>query len=187
MTTYRERREARAERLRDWADSRDRKAATAEAAARRTADIIPLGQPMLTDHYSYRGDRNRRDRMTANFAKAYEHSAKADEMRRRADSIETAADRAIYSDDPDALDRLREKLADLEAERDRIKRYNATCRKGAPDLSILDDRQRADLASVQRHTPYNSKGGAMPAYALSNLSGNIKRTRDRIAQLGGAR
>jgi hypothetical protein len=37
---------------------------------------------------------------------------------------------------------------------------------------------------VQRVCPYQlGKNGAMPAYALSNLSGNIKRNRDRLEQL----
>lgn len=184
MSTYRERREARAERLREWADSRDRKADAAYAAARQTADAIPFGQPMLTDHYSYRADRGRRERMRANFERSHEHAAKAEQMRARADSIEAQAARAVYSDDPDARERLAERIAGLEAERDRIKAYNATCRKGTPDLSVLDDRQRADLASVARHAPYQlGKGGAFPAYALSNLSGNIARLRKRLEGL----
>lgn len=182
--TYRERRAARAERLRNWADKREAKAEAGHERAHEMASAIPFGQPMLTDHHSYGRDRRYRDRISSTTSRAVEDGRKADEMRAKADNIEAAAARAIYSDDPDALPRLHEKLAELEAQRDRIKAFNASCRKGTPNPELLDDRQRADLASVTRHAPYQlGKRGEMPTYALSNLSGTIKRTRDRIAQL----
>lgn len=186
MSTYRERREARAERLREWADKREAKAETAHATASRMGEAIPFGQPILVGHYSEGRDRNYRARMVGQMDRAVEHGRKAREFDSRAAGIDAQLATSIYSDDPDAIDALRARIAGLEAERARIKAYNATCRKGAPDLSILDDAQRASLASVQKHTPYNSKGGAFPAYALSNLSGNIKRNRDRLAQLEAA-
>lgn len=70
MTTYRERREAKADRLREWADKRDTKAETAHDAAQRTADMIPFGQPIMVGHYSESGDRNRRARMRTNYDKS---------------------------------------------------------------------------------------------------------------------
>ena len=181
--TYRERREAKAERLRDWANKRETRGTASVERAREMGAAIPFGQPVLVDHYSYGRDMNYRNRIGKTYDRGFSDLAKAGEMNARADGIEAQAAHAIYSDDHDAIERLTERIEALEAERDRIKRYNATCRKGAPDLSILDDTQRADLASVQRHTPYNSKNGAMPAYALSNLSGNITRNRKRLAQL----
>jgi hypothetical protein len=183
MSTYRERREARADRLREWAEKRDAKAAASYAAAQQTADMIPMGQPILTDHYSYKGDRNRRDRMVRNFERSFEHSSKAREMESKAANIEAAAANAIYSDDPDAVEQLEAKIARLEGERDRIKAYNASCRKGSPDTSLLDEKQRADLAVCIRVSPYNCKGGRMPAYASTNLSGNISRLRKRLDSL----
>ena len=74
MTTYRDRRIAKAERLREWADKRDAKAVTARAAADQTADMIPFGQPILVGHHSERGDRNRRDRMRRNYDKEPENT-----------------------------------------------------------------------------------------------------------------
>lgn len=182
MSTYRERREARAERLREWADKREVKADADLSRGRQMLDAIPLGQPMLTDHYSYGRDRRYRDRAVGTIERGFAHSRKADEMRSKAANIEAAAERAIYSDDPDAIERLTEKLADLEAQRDRIKRYNASCRKGARDLSILDENQQRKLLSAANAGQVR-ENGAMPSYALSNLSGVIKNTRDRLARL----
>jgi len=51
MTT-RERREARAARLREWADKREAKAQAGFQAVHDLADSIPMGQPILVGHHS---------------------------------------------------------------------------------------------------------------------------------------
>ena len=182
--TYRERREAKAERLRGWAESREQKAAAADAGARALAEHIPFGQPILVGHHSEGRARRDAARISGGFDRAREHAEKAASMTSRAAGIESQLDRAIYSDDPDAIEQLEARLATLEGQRDRIKRYNASCRKGARDTSILDREQQAELVSIVRVTPYNvGPQGQMPAYVLSNLSGNIKRNRDRLEKL----
>lgn len=182
--TYRDRREARADRLEEWAGKREAKAEAAETSARQLADQIPFGQPILVGHHSEGHARRDAERIYNRTAKAYEHSTKADEMARKAASIRAAADRSIYSDDEDAIERLEERIAELEAERDSIKAYNASCRKGTPDPSLLSDKGRADLASVANYAPYQlGKNGAMPGYALTNLGGNINRQKKRLEEL----
>jgi hypothetical protein len=189
MTTYRERREARAERLRDWAEKREAKSRAALDQSAAMVDAIPFGQPILVGHYSEGRDRRYRDRAWNTMGRGVEHARKAEEMSRKADNIEAAAERAIYDDDHDAADRLRERIAELEAERARIVAYNKSCRKaaktgGTGDLSLLDDRQRKDIANLARVCPYQVRaGGAFPAYATSNLGGNINRYRKRLAAL----
>lgn len=175
-TTYRERRMARADRLEEWADKRADKAA--ELHARNEpfrGDIAFNTQP---------GHIPERARVIARTERAWEHSAKADEMAGKAAEIRRQAARAIYSDDPDALERLAAKLADLEAERDRWKAYNASCRRGARDVELLDAQQQRALADVARFSPYHIKStGAVSGYLLTNLTGEIGRTRKRIAEL----
>ena len=184
--TYRERREAKAERLREWAESRDRKAGAALGRAHEIADMIPFGQPILVGHHSEGRARRDQDRIHQGFSKGFEHQHKAETFRERADNIERAAKQAIYTDDADAPERLRERIASLEAERDRIKAYNASCRKGSPDVSLLDAAQQANLATVIRLCHSVGPNGAYPSYALTNLSGNINRQKKRLAQLEAA-
>ncbi len=178
--TYRERREAKADRLREWADKREHKAGELEARnAPYRGDIAFNTQP---------GHIPERARVIRRSEKAYEHANKAREMRRRADGIEAAADRAIYSDDPDAIDALRARIGELEAERDRWKAYNAACRKAgrctADALACLDDKQRAEMVSLARVAAFQIRAnGAAPAYLSSNLSGNINRNRKRLEML----
>lgn len=169
--TYRERRAARAERLRDWAGKRDAKSAAAFSSAHTIADGIPMGQPILVGHHSERRARRDQDRIHAGMRAGIDHANKADDMRSRAANIEAAADHAIYSDDPDAVERLRERIAGMEAERETRKATNNAYRK----------EHRAKLATM---TPYQrSQSVPWPSYSLDNLSGNIARLRGRVQAL----
>jgi len=166
--TYRERREARAQRLRGWADKRDAKASAGFAAAQRVADGIPMGQPILVGHHSEGHARRDQARIHSGMRAGIENANKADAMRARADNIERAADRAIYSDDPDARERLTARIAELEALRDRYKHENAAYRSA----------HRADLAAL---TPYGrDQSVPHPGYSISGLTANIARLRKRL-------
>lgn len=182
--TYRERRLAKADRLRTWADAREDKAQASYSAANTLAEQIPLGQPILVGHHSE--GRMRRDfkRIDNNMRRSIEHSNKAIEMRRRADNIESAADRAIFSDDDDAIVRLREKIDTLEAERASIKAFNASCRAGTVNTDLLCEKQRTNYAECERYTAYAiGAKGEMPGYVVTNLSGNINRLKKRLIAL----
>lgn len=50
MATYRESREARAERLREWSAKRAEKAEAGFERASELASVIPMGQPILVGH-----------------------------------------------------------------------------------------------------------------------------------------
>jgi Domain of unknown function (DUF3560) len=169
--TYRERREAKAERLREWADKREAKAESAYRTSKATADMIPFGQPILAGHHSQRSDERRRDRMGRQMSASVEHSHKAESFKSRADNIEAAADHAIYSDDPDAVEKLAAKLAKLEAQRENAKQRNA-------------EYWREHKAEKRTMTTYQrDRAQPFPSYYGSNLSGLISTTRKRLALL----
>jgi hypothetical protein len=91
---------------------------------------------------------------------------------------------AIYSDDPDAIPALADKIDRLEAKRSRIKAYNATCRKGARDVTKLNAVEQTELVSIARNCPYMlGRHGEMPAWKLSNLGATINAARKRKAEL----
>lgn len=174
--TYRERREARAERLRGWAEKREAKADSMHASGdlREEASGIPFGQPILVGHHSERRHRNAIEKANNATRRALENDAKAASMRSRADNIERAAEHAIYSDDADAVERLREKIASLEARREAMKQRNAEYRKAhKAELKALSSAYQRDRAMPHQ------------AYELQNLGGNISRARKRLAQLVG--
>lgn len=173
--TYRERRAARVARLRGWADGREAKADAAAAAMESATAGIPFGQPILVGHHSERAHRRALERSDRAVNAAVEHSVKARSMRSRADNIEASAAAAVYDDDPDAIDRLREKLAALEQRREAMKAANAAYRKAhRAELQALPSAFQRDRA-----VPH-------PSYELQNLGGTISRTRQRLARLEAA-
>jgi hypothetical protein len=169
--TYRDRREARAERLRGWADSREQKSEAAFGRADQIAGMIPFGQPILVGHHSEGRARKDQQRIENGIRAGIESGRMAESMRSRADEIDRQAKRAVYSDDPDAVERLGVKLAELDSQRETMKARNADYRK----------EHRAELKAM---SPYQ-RGQAVPypSYAISNLGGTITRTRQRIEQL----
>lgn len=169
--TYRERREARAERLRGWAEKRDAKATAGFERSHQMADAIPFGQPILAGHYSQGRDTRYRARIVATGQRALADSRKADSMFSRADNIEGQLAGAIYSDDPDAVEALTARVAKLVAKRETIKVENAAFRKAhAVELKAMSAYQR------NQSMPH-------PSYVLQNLTGNITRNKQRLAYL----
>ena len=129
MSSYRERRERKAEQLEMWADAREARAEVAFNRSREIADRIPFGQPILIGHHSERGHRRDIARIDSAMSQAVENSRKAENMASRAENIKAQLATSIYSDDPDAIERLTAKIAALEAEREHGKQLNAAWRK----------------------------------------------------------
>lgn len=188
--TRRERLEARLERRRQWAASRDAKAAASFDAARKVADSIPLGQPILIGHHSERRARKDAERIRSGMSKGCEHADKAHEHASRADGLETQLDRSIYSDDPDAIEALEARIAELETKRERQKSWNAIYRRCKGDLAAfcaqlgLSDAARAKLEADRARWPFAGQPWKpVEGWALSNLGANIRRLRKRIEEV----
>ena len=178
--TYRERRLAKAERLREWAAKREAKSAAGFERAHTIADGIPLGQPILVGHHSEAHARRDIARIDGGMRAGVENMSKAEGFRSRADNIEAAADHAIYSDDEDAVTRLKQRIAHLEAKQGRMKEINAAIRKGVSLNTLsLTEREKADLLNAARYS--GCKG--YPSYALTNNNGNLRRYKIRLAEL----
>lgn len=171
MSTYRERREARAEKLREWSGGNAAKSDAAYAGAKRISDGIPMGQPILVGHHSERGHRRDIARIDSGMRASFELNAKASRQASAADEIERQAAAAIYDDDPDAVERLTEKLAKLEATREMMKQARAAFRKDhkaeLKGLSAWEREERMPFAS----------------YKITNIGGTITATRQRLGRL----
>jgi hypothetical protein len=162
--TYRDRREARVERLNGWAETREQRAAAVlKAGEQYQGDTAFNTQP---------GHIPARARLIASEDRAYESQNKAARMRSRADGIEGQLANAIYEDDPDAIEQLCARIATLEAERDAAKAVNANWRKAhKAELAAIGSAYLRNLA-----LPY-------PSFHFQNLSGNLSRQRARLARL----
>jgi len=142
------------------------------------ADAIPFGQPILVGHHSEKRDRRFRARIGETMRKGIEARRKADELERRAASVGSGG---ISSDDPEAIEKLRESVVKLEASQDRMKSANKCVRKN----------DRAGLAALRFNekqietlfTPDFAGRRGFPDYAITNNGANIRRLKQRIEEL----
>lgn len=180
--TRRERLEAKAERRREWAESRTKKASALRAVGSEYRhDWAFITQP---GHIPARAAMNRRDE------KAYEHSKMAEHHEQKAAGLEQQLERSIFSDDADAIEQLKAKLAKLEAKRDRMKAYNAAARKAAklgtrpPMEQFFPPDERAEIVRTFELCPYHIKPGLpLPPYYTTNLGAEIRRAKQRIEEV----
>lgn len=163
--TYRERREAKADRLRGWAEKRKVKAAA----------VFEAGRPYTDDNAfnTQPGHIPMRARIITREDRAYESLQKAHSMAARADGIDRQTANAIYSDDPDAIEALEARITRLEAKRSQIKTANATYRK----------EHRGELRGLTFYG--RDKALPFPSYVLTNLSADINRNKKRLTALKG--
>jgi hypothetical protein len=180
---YAEKRQARYERLLAAAERAERESESNWNQARRMTDCIPFGQPILVGHYSESRDRNYRARIESKHRKGYELHKRAEQLRGRAASA--ANNDAIFSDDPEAIEKLGGKVAQLEARQERMKEINAIYRKFIKNPATLDS---ADIPESTKTTLRNFKpnwhgGQPFPAYALTNNGANIRRLKERAQVL----
>lgn len=178
---YEAKRTARYNRLINAATNAEKASREAREQSSSMASIIPFGQPILVGHHSETRDRNYRERIHNKMRKGFELAKQAEEYRSRAASIESNS--AIYSDNPQAVDLLTQKVNELKEEQAEMKRINAALRKGADfDTLEMSESMRADLLSIDRHQSYyqpRTKG--FPPYMLTSVNTRLKTAEKRAA------
>lgn len=176
--SYRERRLAKAERLREWAEKREAKAQASFDKADSIAGMIPMGQPILVGHHSEGRHRRDVERIDSGMRSGIEHSSKADDFRRRAESIERAAERSIYSDDDDATERLAARVEALQHQLDMMKAANAAARKGLPtaEWGLTPEGE----TEAVRNFKFWPGGTDIPFPNVKNVSATLTRNRKRL-------
>jgi hypothetical protein len=179
MNDFQSKREEKAARFRELAEKHDNISTGRHFAARQQLEMIPLGQPILVGHHSEKRHRSHLKRIDQHFAKAAQHHDTAEYYRRRAAALES--NRAIFSDDPDATEKLVDKIERLKKRQGVMKRANQLIRKadreGLADLGFSEE-----TISKLFSTDLAGKVG-FPNYALTNNSANIRRLEKRLADL----
>ena len=177
---FEERRQKRIGNAKRLAIKNEKEAKDLYNSASEMASIIPMGQPILIGHHSERRDRNYRDKIHNKFGKSFEKSEKAVYYKDKAESIEQ--NDAIFSDDPNALEKLDEKLKSLENSQEFMKLANKYIRKNDKE-SFLKIRFATEKIWEQLNTPDVMGAIGFPHYSLSNNNANIRQVKQRIAQL----
>ena len=171
---------ARVERMKARVERLSAASASQHAAARAIIDRVPLGQPILVGHHSERAHRRDFARVDSALTKALAFHKEAEVLRSRAERAEENT--AVSSDDPDAIAKLREKLAAVEASRAHMVAANQAVRSKDPWAGL------ASLGCSARISEWLMTPNAMgelgfPAYELRNAASESSRLRKRIAEL----
>lgn len=136
MNSYEEKQEARRARYEEKASRLRDEAHRLHDQAHEMASAIPFGQPILVGHHSEGRDRRYRDRIHNTFGKAFATMDKADYYKEKAAKVGSGG---ISSDDPDALDKLNDKLENLRRNHEFMKAANAAIRKGkTPEAKLAN-------------------------------------------------
>ena len=168
---YEAKREARYMRLLTAADRAESEGKRQREESNRMASVIPLGQPILVGHYSEGRDRRYRERIRNKYRRGYELMQRADELRARAQAAQD--NQAIFSDDPDAVEKLTEKIERLEKRQELMKAANRLVRK--EDRDGLREMGFSDTRIEQLFTPDFCCRLGFPDYELQNNGANIRR------------
>lgn len=181
---YAERKAARIDRMRAKAAKLASESDATFGRARSVMGMIPLGQPILVGHHSEGKHRRDIGRIDSLMGKASRAHQEAQDLAARADAAEES--RAISSDDPEALDKLRAKLAKIEDLRVHGVAVNKIIRAAKGDMAKACAALVASgetLADAARMTTGSRWDIGCPRYRLSNWAAECKRIQVRIAQL----
>lgn len=181
MNEYEARQEAKRQRLQERADKARGESDRRYKAARYILDVIPMGQPILVGHHSE--GRHRRDlgRVDSNMRKSIDLGQYADHLEHRAENL---GQHGISSDDPEAIDKLRAKLAGLDNLQKKMRAANGAIR-AKDDAALLALGFDAAQIAKLKEPDFCGRIG-FPDYALTNNSGNMRRIRLRIDELKNA-
>lgn len=116
---YEERQEYKKERYQELAEKSREKSQQHYEQYQKMSNAIPLGQPILTDHYSANATRRGYQKMHSQFDKSIEADNKAEYYDNKVEAIEN--NNSISSDDPKAIEKLQARIEELEKAKVEVK------------------------------------------------------------------
>lgn len=181
---YSSKRATRIDRLTASVASKAHAAESTLASAREEASHRPLGEPIHVGHHSEKRDRAFLARLDGMFSKGFRLLKEAKDADTRARSV--LASTAISSDDPDAIEALKLKIAEAETELAILSLARDILAKMPVDehaTALTEIGMEPALARrVMEKSPNNDRC-AIPAYVFADRRNNLKRIRDRVASL----
>jgi len=178
MNDYEQKQEDRKQRYLDRADNSEQEATSRHKAAQAISDFIPFGQPILVGHHSERHHRSDLKRIDTNMRKGCEAHAKAKHYRDKAESVGKGG---ISSDDPEAVVKLKKKIAKAEKWQGQMKAANKALKKGDDDALMALGMDEGQIVTFKKPDFCGRIG--FPGYALTNNNANIRRMKKRLEQL----
>jgi Domain of unknown function (DUF3560) len=145
------------------------------------ARCIPMGQPILVGHHSEKRDRRFRRRLWDLMGKSVAANDKAKYYEEKAEAIES--NQSISSDDPDAIEKLKEKIAAAIARQDFMKAGNKIVKSKKLTIEQKTEQLKAAGHSPMILQPDFCGRFGYADYELTNNNANIRRMKQRLEQL----
>jgi len=184
MNSYQEKRQAKIERLKELAEKHELKSTQCYQAAKQIGSFIPMGQPILIGHHSEGRHRRDLNKIDNNMRKSIEHDKTAEYYANRVESMEN--DNSISSDDPEAVTKLKEKIARLEKNQQLMKDLNKVLKSKKLDdtqkLAKLIESGIKEQDAAELMKPYYGVMG-VPSFSLTNNNANINRLKKRLQSI----
>lgn len=156
LNNYEEKKQRRIENYKKLSKKTDEKSKEAYQGAKNIIKNIPFGQPILVGHHSENRHRKDLKRIDSLMMKSIEEKEKSEYYKRKICNMENET--KIYSDDPNAIAKLKEKLNKRIGLQEYMKETNKNAKK-------------------------ESKDKVFQMYQLQNNNQNITRIKKRIETL----
>ena len=188
MNTYEQKKQRKIDRFNELAEKNRDKSTALYNSSKAISDLIPFGQPILVGHHSE--GRHRRDlkRINSRMDQSIEADKKAAYYEGRAATVEN--NRAISSDDPEAVTKLKAKIEKCEKTQEIMKAANKLVKKmlkgGEPwKPEQLEELKKitGSVSSVSLLMPDFCGRYGFPSYELTNNNANISRMKKRLKEL----
>ncbi|MCU7888866.1 MAG: DUF3560 domain-containing protein [Candidatus Thiodiazotropha sp. (ex Lucinoma aequizonata)] len=182
-------RKARQERLEERAAKKRTASNDAYSRSHALVEHIPMGQPILVGHHSEARHRKTLDKSWDLLGKSVALDSEADKLESRAAGVGTGD---IASNDPEAIEKLKEKLAGLERSQETMKTVNKIVRAA----KLTDEEKAAEIVAAGLLSEAKAveilKGDhcgcvGFASYSLSNNNAEINRIKKRIEGLESLR
>ena len=186
MNNYEEKKQARIDRLRKRSERSQEEATQRWGVAKHQGELLN-GQPVLIGHHSERKHRALIERMATNSRKASEAYEQGKELERRAEAAEN--NKAVFSDDPEAVAKLRPRIEAMEKRQAMMKQANKIIRS-KPKNEPTPEKMKA-LAGLGLHEEVAERlfsGDDLGrigfiSYELTNNNSEMRRLKERMAKL----
>ena len=188
----RERLENKLAKRREWAEKAEQRSRKEWEKSEKAVEGISFGQPILVGHHSEKRHRAAVARAQAAGTRAVEESNLAKHHLEKAAGLSDYLENTIFDDDPDAIEKIEQKIARLEKEHEFMLAVNKICRNRklneAEKISAIVALGASEESARKIFAPeYSWQSAGFESWALSNNSANIRRYTERLATMKARR
>lgn len=179
---YKERKEKKINYYKSKAEQKKKQAQDRFDKANEITRFIPPGQPILVGHHSEKKHRRAIAKIDVNMTKANSALRTAEYYEKKAKTIEE--NKAISSDDPEAIKKMKKKIAGLEEIKELMKAANKIWKRNKTlEGWELPEKNKHLLKEASWNIKESWEKKPFPPFSIKNLGANINRCKKRLKEL----